>query len=61
MTSNDLEPFYYITDQKMNKLKLPWKDEFWSLVITSTVSTGEIWGRLIGNDYSVSYLLYFEF
>ncbi|KAG4078963.1 hypothetical protein HA402_010915 [Bradysia odoriphaga] len=36
----------------MDKLDLPWHDEYWSLIITCTVSTAEIWGRLIGKEYS---------
>lgn len=40
----------------MDKLALPWEDEYWSLIITCAVSTAEVWGRLIGKEHSVSCL-----
>lgn len=38
----------------MDKLQLPWSEKFWHLVVTNPKSTVEIWGRLIGAEYSVS-------
>lgn len=38
----------------MDKLQLPWSEKYWDLVITNPKSTVEIWGRLIGTEYSVS-------
>lgn len=43
--------------QTMDKLELPWSDKYWNLFITNPKSTIEIWGRLIGPDYSVSCFL----
>lgn len=41
----------------MDKLMLPWSEKYWNLYITNPKSTVEIWGRLIGPDYSVSVLI----
>lgn len=38
----------------MKKIRLPWSEKFWDLVVTNPKSTVEIWGRLIGAEYSVS-------
>lgn len=35
------------------QLGLPWNEKYWNVFITSVSSTVEIWGRLIGPDYSV--------
>lgn len=34
-------------------LKLPWDEKHWNIFVTSVSSTVDIWGRLIGPDYSV--------
>lgn len=41
--------------QAMEKLVLPWTDKYWNLFITNPKSTVEIWARLIGPEYSVSF------
>lgn len=51
---------YLLKDQKMDNLKLPWDDEYWNLIITCTISTAEVWGRIIGKDHSVSYFYSLE-
>lgn len=38
---------------KAPQLSLPWNEKYWNVFITSVSSTVEIWGRLIGPDYSV--------
>lgn len=40
----------------MDKLVHPWKEEYWFLFIKQVTSTAEIWGSLIGPEYSVSYI-----
>jgi len=39
-------------------IQLP-QDDVWDIYITCGSSTKEIWGRLIGEDYSVSFYHYF--
>lgn len=44
-------------EQKVNELEnlvLPWNEKHWNIFVTSVSSTVDIWGRLIGPDYSVS-------
>lgn len=43
---------------KARQLSLPWNDNYWNVFITSVSSTVEIWGRLIGPDYSVSQIVF---
>lgn len=38
---------------KPDELVLPWTEKHWNVYITSISSTVEVWGRLIGPDYSV--------
>lgn len=38
----------------LDKLQLPWSEKRWNLYVSNSKSTVEIWGRLIGPDYSVS-------
>lgn len=40
----------------MDKLQLPWSEKHWNLYVTNPKSSVEIWGRLIGPDYSVSHI-----
>ena len=35
------------------ELTLPWNEKHWNIFVTSVSSTVDIWGRLIGPDYSV--------
>lgn len=35
-----------------NVLKLPWTEQYWNIYITNPVSTVEIWGRLVGPEFS---------
>lgn len=45
------------TEQKFNELDeliLPFNEKHWNVFITSVSSTVDIWGRLIGAEYSVS-------
>lgn len=37
----------------LGDLKLPWDEKHWNIFVTSVSSTVDIWGRLIGPDYSV--------
>lgn len=37
----------------LGDLKLPWNEKHWNIFVTSVSSTVDIWGRLIGPDYSV--------
>lgn len=39
---------------EMENLVLPWHEKHWNIFVTSVSSTVDIWGRLIGADYSVS-------
>lgn len=41
-------------DCRPDELQLPWGERHWNVYITSVSSTVEVWGRLIGPDYSVS-------
>lgn len=41
-------------DVTMEKLQLPWSEKYWNLFIINPKSSVEIWGRLIGAEYSVS-------
>lgn len=44
-------------ERKVNELEdliLPWNEKHWNIFVTSVSSTVDIWGRLIGPDYSVS-------
>lgn len=38
---------------ELDELTLPWTEKHWNIFITSVSSTVDIWGRLIGPDYSV--------
>lgn len=38
----------------MEPLQLPWNSKYWNLFIVNPKSTVELWGRLIGPEYSVS-------
>lgn len=45
-----------VPGQKINdldELALPWNEKHWNIFVTSVSSTVDIWGRLIGPDYSV--------
>lgn len=47
-----------LTEPKVNELDelvLPWNEKHWNIFVTSVSSTVDIWGRLIGPDYSVCY------
>lgn len=37
----------------LGDLKFPWEEKHWNIFVTSVSSTVDIWGRLIGPDYSV--------
>lgn len=37
----------------LDELTLPWNEKHWNIFVTSVSSTVDIWGRLIGPDYSV--------
>lgn len=37
-----------------NNLILPWNEKHWNVFITNPTSTVEVWGRIIGPEYSVS-------
>lgn len=44
------------TDQttvQPDELMLPWGEKYWNVFVTSVTSTVDIWGRLIGPDFSV--------
>lgn len=44
-------------ERKVNEpveLALPWHEKHWNIFVTSVSSTVDIWGRLIGADFSVS-------
>lgn len=41
-------------DCRPDELQLPWSERHWNVYITSVSSTVEVWGRLIGPDYSVT-------
>lgn len=45
-----------VAEQKVNELELvlPWTEKHWNIFVTSVSTTVDIWGRLIGADYSVS-------
>lgn len=46
-----------VEGRKANELEdliLPWNEKHWNIFVTSVSSTVDIWGRLIGADYSVS-------
>lgn len=43
----------FSNSQALEKLALPWTEKYWNLFITNPKSTIEIWGRLIGPEYSV--------
>lgn len=38
----------------LDELVLPWNEKHWNIFVTSVSSTVDIWGRLIGLDYSAS-------
>lgn len=38
---------------KPDELVLPWNEKHWNVYITSVSSTVDVWGRLIGPEYSV--------
>lgn len=40
-----------------HELLLPWHENHWNVYITSVSSTVDVWGRLIGADYSVYHKL----
>lgn len=42
--------------QSMDKLILPWTEKYWNIFVTNPISTVEIWGRLVGPEYSVNCL-----
>lgn len=42
---------------ELDELMLPWNEKHWNIFVTSVSSTVDIWGRLIGSDYSVRLLL----
>lgn len=46
-----------ITNCTPAQLILPWHENHWNVYITSVSSTVDVWGRLIGPDYSVNYKL----
>lgn len=39
---------------QMPQLVMPWSERCWNMNITNAVATDEVWGRLIGSEYSVS-------
>lgn len=39
---------------KPDELQLPWNEKHWNVYLTSVSSTVEVWGRLIGPEYSVT-------
>lgn len=39
----------------LDELTLPWNEKHWNIFVTSVSSTVELWGRLIGPDYSVRF------
>lgn len=39
---------------ELDELILPWNEKHWNIFVTSVSSTVDIWGRLIGLEYSVS-------
>lgn len=46
-----------VAEQKTNELEelvLPWYEKHWNIFVTSVSTTVDIWGRLIGPDFSVS-------
>lgn len=49
-SSSSIEPKV----NEMEDLVLPWHEKHWNIFVTSVSSTVDIWGRLIGADYSVS-------
>lgn len=42
---------------ELDELVLPWNEKHWNVFVTSVTTTVDIWGRLIGQDYSVSNLI----
>lgn len=38
---------------KPDDLALPWNERHWNVFVTSVLSTVDVWGRLIGTEYSV--------
>lgn len=46
-----------LENSKLNNLALPWNEKYWNVFITSVSSTLDIWGRLIGPEFSVSYTI----
>lgn len=38
-----------------NNITFPWNEKHWNVFITNPVSTVEVWGRIIGPEYSVRY------
>lgn len=45
----------------LDELTLPWNEKHWNIFVTSVSSTVDIWGRLIGPDYSVGFEFFFFF
>lgn len=39
--------------KELDELVLPWNEKHWNIFVTSVSSTVDIWGRLIGPEYSV--------
>lgn len=39
--------------KELDELMLPWNEKHWNVFVTSVSSTVDIWGRLIGPEYSV--------
>lgn len=56
--NNDQQLFVKIERTEPEQLKLP-EDEHWNLYITNSVSTDEIWARIIGPEYSVRFTSFF--
>lgn len=42
---------------ELGELMLPWNEKHWNIFVTSVSSTVDIWGRLIGSDYSVGFVI----
>lgn len=39
--------------KELDELVLPWNEKHWNVFVTSVSTTVDIWGRLIGPDFSV--------
>lgn len=46
------------TINQPDELILPWHEKHWNVFITNPVSTVEVWARIIGPEYSVSWLMH---